>query len=667
MSDVPDPVAPTAAEMACARALAEGLHESGVGRAPDEPDGGLLPPFSFSYGGECSDEFLLSWPCADTCKADDEQSEHVWQDPESGLRVRLLARSYADFPAVEWTVWLANTGDRDTPVIADFRGGELLLPAAPAEAFAIHSVTGDYYSAHGYEPYVLDLPPGREERFAPEGGRGSNHAFPYFNLTRPGGGLLIAVGWPGQWEAAFERSGNGDLRLTAGQQQVELVLRPGEQIRGPLMALLRWEGDDLDRAQNLWRRWMLAHNVPRDAEGKLPPPLLFGVTSLQFNEMTQANEANQQDFISRYLDAGVPLDYWWMDAGWYPCDGHWPRTGTWEPDLTRFPRGLRAISDFAHERGLKTLLWFEPERVADGTWLQTQHSEWLINQPGAPADQPQNRLLDLGNPAACQWLTDHVDRILTEQGIDLYRQDHNFDPLPYWRASDAPDRQGMTENQHVQGYLRFWDELRRRHPGMLIDSCASGGRRNDLETMRRAVPLHPTDFDYWNLPVKQSFHYSLNQWLPYYGSNTMPIETVDEYAVRSGHGSGFVLGYDLRSDDLALDLLVRLVQEWRALAPLFRGDFYPLTPNTRDDVSWMAWQFHDAAGQTGMVQAFRRAASPYLTAHFRLRGLAPEQRYLVAQGEAIMTATGEALAAEGLVITITDSPGSVLITYRPTP
>ncbi len=661
----PDLIAPTPAEMDRARARARTLHGSGVGRAIGEADGGLLSPFSFFYGRQCSDDFLALWPCVSKRSAAGEQSEHTWQDPHSGLQVRVVCRTYPDFPVVEWTVWLANTGDRDTAPITDFHGGDLLVPAPPDAPLAIHSVSGDYYSAHGYEPYVLALPPGCEEHIAPVGGRGSNRAFPYFNLRTPYGGLMIAVGWPGQWEATFIRSANGELRFAAGQQQVNLVLHPGERIRGPLMALLRWEGDDLDRAQNLWRRWMVAYNVPRVEGGELPPPLLFGGTSLQFNEMTQATEENQQDFISRYLQAGVPLDYWWMDAGWYPCDGHWPRTGTWEPDPVRFPHGLRAISDFAHERGLKTLLWFEPERVADGTWLQTEHPEWLLNQPGAAADQPQNRLLDLGHPEACQWLIDHVDRVLTEQGIDLYRQDHNFDPLAYWRAHDAPDRQGMTENLHVQGYLRFWDELRRRHPGMLIDSCASGGRRNDLETMRRAVPLHPTDFDYWNLPVKQSFHFSLNQWLPYYGSNTMPVDTVNEYAVRSGHGSGMGLGYDLRRDDLDLALLVRLVAEWRAVAPLFLADFYPLTPNTRDNVSWMAWQFHDPAGQTGMVQAFRRAESPYESARFRLRGLDPERHYLVAEGDSGMSAAGRDLAEEGLRLAIEDCPGSVIITYRP--
>ena len=88
-----------------------------------------------------------------------------------------------------------------------------------------------------------------------------------------------------------------------------------------------------------------------------------------------------------------------------------------------------------------------------------------------------------------------------------------MDPLEYWHAADALDRQGITEVRHVEGYLAYWDELRRRHPDLLIDSCASGGRRNDLETMRRSVPLWRTD---WRCePIgTQGCGYGIALWIP---------------------------------------------------------------------------------------------------------------------------------------------------------
>ena len=91
-------------------------------------------------------------------------------------------------------------------------------------------------------------------------------------------------------------------------------------------------------------------------------------------------------------------------------------------------------------------------------------------------------------------ITDRIDRIIKENGIDLYRQDFNMDPLPLWQSGDAPNQRGMTENGHVAGYMAFWDELQRRNPNMLIDSCASGGRRNDMESVRRSIPLLRSDY-----------------------------------------------------------------------------------------------------------------------------------------------------------------------------
>ena len=215
-------------------------------------------------------------------------------------------------------------------------------------------------------------------------------------------------------------------------------------------------------------------------------------------------------------------------------------------------------------KGVKTIVWFEPERVAAGTWLATEHPQWVLGGSGGG-------LLNLGNPEAWNWLVNHVDKIITEEGIDLYRQDYNIDPLAYWRGNDTADRQGMTENKYVTGYLAYWDELLRRHPGMLIDSCASGGRRNDLETMRRAVPLLRSDYLFE--PVGQQGHtYGLSFWLPFYGTGYCPSNTVgwgwgtggvsyDPYTRRSNMCPSNTACFDFRVD-VDDSLIQKLYREW---------------------------------------------------------------------------------------------------------
>jgi alpha-galactosidase len=467
----------------------------------------LDPPYAFRLDGRPSAECLARWETTRTSRdLDSNRVEHTVRhvDPVTGLEVSCVAIRYRDFPTVEWTVYFTNRGSKDSPVLSDIQALALDLEAPPSGDFVLHHFTGSPCSQSDYQPFETRLKPGDRKRITAAGGRPSNSDLPYFNLARLSDGLILAVGWPGQWAAEFACDAASRLRLTAGQETTRFRLHPGESARTPLLVLQFWQGDWV-RAQNVWRRWMLAHNLPQPG-GHLPPVQLAACSSHQFGEMIQANTANQKLFIDRYLEENIALDYWWMDAGWYPCDGQWPKTGTWEVDQQRFVGGLRPITDHAHARGVKTIVWFEPERVQAGTWLADQHPEWIIGGK-------DGGLLNLGNREARQWLTDHVDQLLTSQGIDLYRQDFNLDPLAFWKKNDADDRQGITENHHVSGYLAYWDELRQRHPNMLIDSCASGGRRNDLETLRRAVPLLRSD--YIMEPVGNQGHtYGFSFWVP---------------------------------------------------------------------------------------------------------------------------------------------------------
>ena len=194
----------------------------------------------------------------------------------------------------------------------------------------------------------MTLEPKSEHRFAPAGGRPTSVGFPYFNLEWPGEGLIVVIGWPGQWAAQFTRDAGDGLRVRGGQELTRFKLHPGEEARSPLIALQFWQGDRV-RAQNLWRRWMLAHNLPRTRDGKLPPPILSSCSGGFFPGLRTSEEGERQ-FITAFAQAGVKLDYWWIDAGWYAC-ADWPQTGTWTPDPVRYPRGFRPVSELAHCKG----------------------------------------------------------------------------------------------------------------------------------------------------------------------------------------------------------------------------------------------------------------------------------------------------------------------------
>jgi alpha-galactosidase len=443
-----------------------------------------------------------------------------------------------------------------------------------------------------------------------------------------------------------------------------------------------WQGSDVVRAQNLWRNWMVSHNLPRTADGNLPPTQIVACSSHQFKEMTQANETNQKHFVDRYLEEGMKLDYWWMDAGWYPCDGEWPNTGTWEPDPVRFPNGLRPVSDHARSKGIKTILWFEPERVGDPeSWLAKEHPEWLLSKKAKTPAPPEGgnfgsgpgSLLNLGNDEARNWLICHVDKILREQGIDLYRQDFNTDPLPFWWAADEPDRKGMTENLYVQGYLAYWDALRQRHPDLRIDSCASGGRRDDLETLRRAVPLIRSDH-LFEPTSQQNHHFAFASWIPYHGAGYVTGKSaigqhgqpdIDAYDFRANMSPSLTLCFDMRRTDLNFRLAERLFAQLKAIQPDYLGDFYPLASYSLANDVWLAWQYDRPEAGSGVVQAFRRQESGEDTKTFKLQGLDPNAKYELDNFDGVKeTRTGRELQDKGLTVLLGEKPSAAVITYR---
>jgi alpha-galactosidase len=607
-------------------------------------------PLSFVYGGQSSDALLASWPRKTATKKLDRSRDQytcTWTEPGSGLEVRCIAVEYSDFPVAEWTVFFRNTGASNTPILENALPLDVKFERGLEGEFILRGNKGDWCAPQSYEPYQLTLGPNSTNSFAPDGGRPTNgpKGWPYFNLQTTEGGMIFAIGWPGQWACSFTRDDQRGVRVVAGQQLTHLFLKPGEEIRTPLIAALFWRGTDAVRAQNLWRRWFMAHNIPR-LDGRQPPPM----TQMQcYRTFEKGGEQDLFDTVGEFNQAGIPFDLCWRDAGWYPCSGSWPRTGTWEVDPQRYPRGFRPFSDWLHQQGKKFIVWFEPERVGDPeSWLARNHPDWLLG----------GTLLNLGHPDARNWLVEHIDRMLHEQGIDYYRQDFNIDPLPYWRGNDSPQRRGMTEIKHVMGYLAFWDELRRRHPGLLIDSCASGGRRNDLETLRRAVPLLRSDFQFGHEATtpNQGHTFGISSWIPYYGSGCY---FTDPYSARSYimPCSGYA-GHDAATR--------RAYEECRQVAPFMLGDYYSLTAYSIQPGDWIAWQFDRPDLGGGVVQAFRRDQNQSPSRVLHLSGIAPSKSYEITEldGRTPRRMNGKDLMERGLTVEIKTQPGSAVIFYR---
>ena len=311
-----------------------------------------FPPFSFVYGGRPAAELLKEWPLKRASRefSPEQPDRHergrnliehtsTWTDPKTGLQVRCIAIEYQDFPTVEWTLSFRNTGSNDTPIVENIQALDIQLDRGHTGEFLLRHHMGSPANGSDYGPLESPLPPGQSKRIGASGGRSTNSDWSYFNLQCQDRGWILAVGWPGQWAAEFARDSARGLRIRAGQELTRFKLLPGEEVRGPLIVLQFYEGAWI-RAQNLWRRWMMAHSMPMPG-GRLPPPQFVASSSRQYDEMIKANETNQILFINRYLEEGLKLDYWWMDAGWPDFLLHSTESPI-KPRLSRFRRATAA-------------------------------------------------------------------------------------------------------------------------------------------------------------------------------------------------------------------------------------------------------------------------------------------------------------------------------------
>jgi len=588
-------------------------------------------PVSFGYGSRLYRGFPADAFCivdsVQTASADKERNMFILQADEN-LFVEVDMSYYPHYGAYEWTVTFRNGGCGNTGMLhsvnaADvvFEGGEQVL----------RGILGDLKNQ--YRPYARALDDGGV-CFRSTTGRASHVWFPYFNLEHGGGGTLIALGWGGSWEAFFTPDSEGNTRFTGtGTLGLCTYLKPGESVRTPLMAFVPYDERDEARAMNKWRSWYVHCNMPRqNARGEAIVPFSTTCLSCDTGLPNSDGSISERYFtwkpsLAKMLGEGIRPLYRWLDAGWY-CDANgrtvesdwWGTVGSWALDTVKWPGGaLRESVDFAREHGMKTLVWFEPERV---THVDELVQNYGYNAAWAVTDGGHVTLNNLGNDECLRWTLARITAMMEANDIDLYREDFNCDPAWCWAAEDLREgvgRAGITENKAVAGHYRLWDGIiaygAAHGKDTFVDSCASGGGRNDLESMRRAIPLFRSDSDRTATALRLSMTSAFNKWIPFCGAGSVEQDEQlavdgkrDLYILRASYNPVFNISAQWTQEETTDFALLRFcMKEWETITPFMAKDFYSLTPwNAPDDkTNWTSFCYFDPETDSGVLLAFR--------------------------------------------------------------
>ncbi len=541
-------------------------------------------------------------------------------------------------------------------------------------------------------------------------GRSSHGMVPWLGLEReadaPGAGgaaLIVAPAWSGNWHIHLGAGGFVTAGISPWQLVVELA--PGEVITAPSVVIAT--GSDLDAASLALQAAVRDHWLPRTAFTDSLP--------VEWNHWWPYEDAEvSEEVIAANATAAreLGIQIVTVDAGWFgaaDAASDWQeQRGDWDlVNTERFPSGLPALGQTIRDADVLPGFWIEAEAVGASARLRAEHPELLARATDGRRHDPSYRTMTvsldpddptflgyvcLGSEAGRAHVLGSMHRLVETTGARWIKLDFNVDPDAGCTRTDHGHGAGDGLLRHYEGLYAVLDEVRRRHPEIVLEACSSGGLRIDLGLARHVHAFFLSDPDYtehhlavaWGasrlLPPLGILHWSWSQWRGDYPPSRVDWSGLGDDAFDTMLRAAMIhrFGVSLRLTELRPSLRRRLaehVELYREhVAPLVRsGVLLPLTPppvrgggGERAPVAQLiAPAVDDADGDRHLVAAF---VLPGGTRPQRVRPqrLEPGRSYRVTDLGAHTTRTTSAAdLAEGIPLDGPDGVTSWLIALDP--
>lgn len=311
--------------------------------------------------------------------------------------------------------------------------------------------------------------PGIRMREALTGRSGHEHFpgayFPETGATNTTGRVYgLSYGWSGGHRMIAEELPDGRRQIQFGHA-VGAERRAGTRFETATLYAAASNGG-LNGPATRFQALVRDHLVPWPDTTK-PRPVVYNCwEAIYFNHSLQGLTEIAEEA------ARLGAERFVLDDGWFGRrDDDTTSLGDWAVDTRKWPDGLMPLIEAVHGLGMDFGLWVEPEMISPDSDLYRAHPDWVLG----PADQVMGRhqfVLDLSKAEVRDHLFAVLDDLLGTYPIAYLKWDHNR-VLP---ISDAAQTKGIYD---------LLDRLRVAHPGVEIESCASGGGRIDYGILER--------------------------------------------------------------------------------------------------------------------------------------------------------------------------------------
>jgi len=497
-------------------------------------------------------------------------------------------------------------------------------------------------------PHDVYLTNGDVHSFAPVQARSCDEVMAYFDIIRKNVGAVLCVGWTGQWQADFFLA-DGGVGVQLGMQVCDFILKKDEEY-DYVSASAYFYDDGFLNGHNGFRKYMKTLTPMGTGSRSKLPPICTGTCG-------GMAEWKHLELIGMF--SGLGTDVYWMDSGWFghlPLEGaegssQWyEHVGNWNINKTAHPSEFGKIKAACEKAGLKPLLWFELERAMEDSDEYKKHPEWFLGRNDADPSNNQY-LLNLGIAEARDYFFGIFSDVAEKSGLKWYRPDFNVDALPYMRNNDCDGRRGITELGYINGLYAFLDRILQTYPDMMIDNCAGGGNRMDIEMQKRTMTLWRSDYNCWFDYAKEGIQAATlgsSLLFPYYGGGCR-VSSESLYDIRASYAAAIDFNltdvefvslwkdYDKYPKERATIEFVRhiipffkkVLEEYKEVRHLYSENFAPHSAYNSDPYSWCAYEFYNDEKSDCVLQVFRRRLSEQNCADYKIVGVDENYDYTV--------------------------------------
>ena len=290
------------------------------------------------------------------------------------------------------------------------------------------------------------------------------------------------LAWSGNHTMFAERLPDGRRYLQTGEllHPGEIVLEPGQSYTTP-ETIAAYSRHGLNTATQAFHRSLRA----RPNHPSTPRPVLLNTWEAVYFD-------HDTDKLKALADAAADLgiERFVLDDGWFGSRRDDTKgLGDWWVSDAVYPGGLAPLISHVTDLGMDFGIWVEPEMVNPDSDIFRAHPDWaLITQGYEPVLGRQQLVLDLGNREAFDFIFGYLDRLLSDHDISYVKWDMNRDHI------QGSNQQGAAgTNAQTMVLYHLLDKLRRVHPTVEFESCASGGARIDHEILKRTERVWTSD------------------------------------------------------------------------------------------------------------------------------------------------------------------------------